>query len=76
MSVRLAIKRTGELYWNGNAIDRASLAAILAAFAQRAQETALEIHVETGTHYAQVTDVLAAARNSGIRQLGIASVRD
>jgi hypothetical protein len=26
--------------------------------------------------YAQVTDVLAAARNSGVRQIGIAAVRD
>ena len=74
--IRLSIKRTGELYWNGNAIDRASLAANLAALAQRTQETPLEIHVETGTHYAQVTNVLAAARNSGVRQIGIASVRD
>jgi len=74
--IRLAIKRTGELYWNGNAIDRASLAANLAALAQRVPETALEIHVETGTHYAQVTDVLSAARNSGVRQIGIAGVRD
>jgi len=74
--VRLSIKRTSELYWNGIAIDRAGLAANLAALAQRTQETPLEIHVETGTHYAQVTDVLAAARNSGVRQIGIASVRD
>jgi len=74
--IRLAVKRTGELYWNGVAIDRASLAANLGALAQRTQETALEIHVESGTRYAQVTDVLAAARNAGVRQIGIAGTRE
>jgi biopolymer transport protein ExbD len=74
--IRLAIKRTGELYWNGNAIDRASLAVNLGALAQRTPESALEIHVEASTRYALVADVLAAARNAGVRQIGIASVRD
>jgi biopolymer transport protein ExbD len=74
--IRLAIKRTGELYWNGSAINRSNLATNLSALVLRPQEQAVEIHVEASTRYALVTDVLAAAHNAGIRQIGIAPVRD
>jgi biopolymer transport protein ExbD len=74
--IRLAIKHTGELYWNGSAINRSNLAMSLSALALRPQEQAVEIHVEASTRYALVTDVLAAAHNAGVRQIGIAPVRD
>jgi biopolymer transport protein ExbD len=74
--IRLAIERTGELYWNGSAINRSSLAMNLAALAQRPREPAVGIRVEASTRYALLTDVLAAAHNAGVRQIGIAPVRD
>src|SRR5262249_7960480 len=66
--VRLAIKRTGELYWNGAAINRADLAANLSLLARQPKSPALEIHPEARARYALVTDVLAAARNADVQQ--------
>ena len=48
----------------------------LAELAQRPQQAAVEIHVEASTRYALVTDVLATAHDAGVREIGIAPVRD
>jgi len=72
--VRLALKHTGELYWKGTAVSRATLGANLAGVAHDPQKPAVEIHVEAHTRYDIVTDVLAAARNAGVDRIGIAPV--
>jgi len=74
--IRLAIKRTGELYWNGTAISRATLTANLDMLAQQALPAKLEIHAEGNARYALVTDVLAAAHNAAVPQISIAPTRD
>ena len=71
--VRLAIKRSGELYWNGSSISRAELVLNLGGMARDTRAPALEIHAEARTRYALVTDVLAAARNAGVEHIGIAA---
>ena len=48
----------------------------LATLAQRSQEPVVEVHVEASTRYALVADVLAAAHDAGVHQIGIAPVRD
>jgi biopolymer transport protein ExbD len=70
--VRLALKRTGELYWNGSAISRAELRAHLLALSLIPRAPALEIHPERGTRYEQVTTLLVAARNAEVRDIGVA----
>jgi biopolymer transport protein ExbD len=70
--IRLAIKRTGELYWNGTAISRAALALNLAGVARDPSAPPVEVHTEAQARYALVTDVLAAARNAGVERVGIA----
>ena len=70
--IRLAIKRTGELYWNGTAISRSALALNLAATAREERAPAIEVHIEARTRYAQVTEVLAAAHNAGIERIDLA----
>jgi biopolymer transport protein ExbD len=74
--VRLAIKRTGELYWNGAMITRGTLFSNLAALGQQSQPQSLEIHAEANARYALVTDVLAAAHDAAVRQIAIAPTRD
>ena len=69
--VRVAIKATGEIYWNGVAVSSAALAANLVALMRAPQPPALELHPERGVRYERVTDVLAAARNAGVQQIGI-----
>jgi len=71
----LSIKRTGELYWNGSAINRAQLAANLAGLARQAQPQSLEIRPEAGTRYGDVTTILAAARNADVERVSFAADR-
>jgi biopolymer transport protein ExbD len=72
--IRLALKRTGELYWNGTAISRSALALNLAATARDGRAPSIEVHIEARTRYAQVTEVLAAAHNAGIERIDVAPI--
>lgn len=72
--IRLALKRTGETYWNGVPVSSSALAANLAALSAQSPAGVLEIHPETGVRYDHVTDVLAAARNANVQQIGIAPI--
>ena len=72
--IRLAVKRTGEIYWNGSAVMPAVLTANLKALSLRSPPVALEIHPESGVRYERVTDLLAAAHNADVPQIGIAPV--
>ena len=65
--VNVSIKRTGEMYWNGVAINHAMLAANLAQIARQPNPPAVLVRPEARTHYALVTDLLAAARNADVK---------
>ena len=69
--VSLSIKQTGELYWNGSAINRATLAANFAQLARQADSPAVIIRPEARTRYALVTDLLATARNADVRRISL-----
>jgi len=69
--VRLAIKRSGELYWNGAAINTPRLAEKLLSLAHDEHAGALELHPQANTRFALVAEVLAAARNAEVRQVAI-----
>lgn len=71
---RLSVKRTGELYWDGRALNRGELHANLDALA-REPGRALEIDVEANARYALLTDALAAARNAQVQRVVIAPQR-
>ena len=64
---------TGEMYWNGAAVDRAALAASLVELAGRHDPPALEVHVQQSGRYALLTDVLASAQNAGVSRIRVAA---
>lgn len=69
--VNLSIKQTGELYWNGVALNRGELAQNFAVLAQQAQPPLLNLRPEAHTHYETVVDVLAAAKNANLQRIAI-----
>jgi len=73
--VNLSIKQTGELYWNGVALNRAELAQNLAVLGQQSNPPQLTLRPEARTHYELVAGVLAAAKNANLQRIGIESVR-
>ena len=69
--VNLSIKRTGEMYWNGVAVNRALLAVNLTQLARLPDAPAVRVRPEAGTRYALVTDLLAAARNADVHKISL-----
>jgi biopolymer transport protein ExbD len=69
--VDLSIKRTGELYWNGIAINRAELRQNLAVLAQQSDPPAFTLRPEATAKYDQVADVLTAAKNANLQHISI-----
>jgi biopolymer transport protein ExbD len=69
--INLSIKQTGELYWNGSAIDRATLATNFAQLARQPDAPPVLVRPEASTHYALVTDLLATARNADVRRISL-----
>jgi biopolymer transport protein ExbD len=69
--VTLSIKQTGELYWNGVALNRAELASNLAVVAQQAEPPLLNLRPEARTRYELVAGVLAAAKNANLSRIAI-----
>jgi biopolymer transport protein ExbD len=69
--VDLSIKRTGELYWNGIAINRAELRQNLAVLAQQSDPPAFTLRPEASAKYDQVADVLTAAKNANLQHISI-----
>ncbi len=69
--VNLSIKQTGELYWNGVALNRGELAQNFAVLAQQAQPPALNLRPEARARYEIVAEVLAAAKNANLQRIAI-----
>ena len=72
--INLSIKQTGELYWNGVALNRAELAQNLAVVAQQNDPPLLNLRPEARTHYEMVAAVLAAAKNANLQRIAIEPV--
>lgn len=73
--VNLSIKQTGELYWNGVALNRAELAQNLAILGQQNDPPPLTLRPEARTRYEVVAAVLAAAKNAKLQRISIESAR-
>lgn len=71
--VRLSIKQTGELYWNGIALNRAELERNFAVLARQAETPVLTLRPEARTKYETVAAILAAAKNAGLRSISLES---
>ena len=70
-TLALSVKASGELYLDGNAVNRAQLAAELAAAAVQDQPPLLEIRPEANTRYERVADALVLAGNSGLSAIRV-----
>ena len=71
--VKLSINRTGELYWNGVAINRGELERNLAALASQDDPPPLTLRPEARARYEDVATALAAAKNANLHKIGIES---
>lgn len=72
----LSILSTGELFLDGNAINRAQLGATLSAWANSPQPPALDIRSDRETSYDKVASTLAIAQGSGLAAIRVEGTRE
>ena len=69
-NIQLAIKSSGEVYWNGVAIDKASLAARMATAAKLDPQPEVHLRADRATEYQRVAEVMSAAARAGLTKIG------
>jgi biopolymer transport protein ExbD len=69
-NIQLAIKSSGEVYWNGVAIDKASLPARMATAARLDPQPEVQLRADRTTEYQNVADVISAAAKVGLVKIG------
>jgi biopolymer transport protein ExbD len=68
--IDLAVKESGELYWNDEPITEAMLSAQLRVAAQKNPQPELQIRAEKTTQYQLIATVMANAKSSGMVKIG------
>lgn len=71
-SVDLAIRATGEMFWNSEPLEMSDLRQKMAELVELQQDKPvnLRIRAESDTYYEDVAQVMAAARLAGVKRLG------
>lgn len=71
-SVDLAIRATGEMFWNSEPLEMSELRQKMAELVELQQDKPvnLRIRAESDTYYEDVAQVMAAARLAGVKRLG------
>lgn len=69
-NVQLAIRATGEVFWNGALLARGELPERLAAAARIEPQPELHIRADQRAEYRQVAEALAASARAGLTRIG------
>ena len=77
-SIDLAIKATGEMYWNNEEVSMDSMREKMRELvaAQEDKPINLRIRADGEALYEQIAQVMAAARSTGVRRLGFITTPD
>ncbi|MCC6301578.1 MAG: biopolymer transporter ExbD [Gammaproteobacteria bacterium] len=68
--IELAVKETGDLFWNGEEIGLNMLEARFAAASALQPQPELHIHADRLTHYENVAEVMSMAGKAGLTRIG------
>lgn len=69
-NIQLGIRASGDIYWNGEAVDGEALRARLAAASKNEPQPELHIHADRTTEYQKVAGVMSAAAKAGLTKIG------
>jgi biopolymer transport protein ExbD len=69
-NIQLGIKTSGEIYWNGQAVDKAALASRMVAAAKLDPQPEIHLRADRTTEYQKVAEVMAAAAKAGLVKIG------
>jgi biopolymer transport protein ExbD len=69
-NVQLAIRSTGEVFWNGEQVDRRELQQRLQDAARLAPQPELHFRADAAAEYRHVAEVLSLAASTGLTRIG------
>jgi len=69
-NIQLGIKATGDVYWNGEAVDKATLTTRMVAAAKLDPQPEVHLRADRITEYQKVAEVMAAAARAGLVKIG------
>ena len=69
-TVSLSINADGQLFWNNELIDSATLPARLTVAAAQTPQPELQLRADRDTRYQQLAEVMSQARAAGIEKMG------
>ena len=71
--IEFGIRDNGDLFWNGEPVPLAALAARFAAEAQRQPQPELHLRADRDARYESVAQVMSIAAKAGLRRIGFVS---
>ena len=71
--VTLAIKATGERFWNDEPVAQARLEQYMAVIVQKEPQPQVNIRADATTKYGLINDAVQTLRNAGIKKVGFVS---
>ena len=69
-NIQLGLKADGEVYWNGEIVDKATLAARMNAAAKLEPQPEVHLRADRATQYQKLAEVMAAAARAGLVRIG------
>ena len=70
-TITVALKSTGETYWNDEPIVRSAVDTQLRIEARRTPQPAVQIRADEDTEYKDVATMMASAKNAGMKKVGL-----
>jgi biopolymer transport protein ExbD len=71
--IAVSIGAGGELYWNGERVDRAGLRERLAAASRVRPQPEVHLRADRAARYQPIAEVMADAANAGMARIGFVS---
>ena len=69
-TITMAVKKSGEIYWNDEEVTREWLQNQLRVEARREPQANLQIRADKTTEYGELMKIVAVAKNSGMKKVG------
>ena len=69
-NIQLGIKASGEIFWNGENVDKATLSTRMTTAAAIDPQPEIHIRADSTTEYQKVAEVMSAAARAGLVKIG------
>jgi biopolymer transport protein ExbD len=69
-TITLAVKETGDLYWNDEPLVREALDRRLRIEARREPQPEVQLRADKTTQYGELMKIVAATKNAGMKKVG------